>query len=849
MKRLILLITFLLALSFVEAEELKSPDIYFGKKVGSDHILIPYSGIVEYLEYLDRQSSRITITDQGNSTLGNKIKLIIISSPKNLSSLNSLSALNKKLSCTENPNNTVSSSDLDKAKVFLFLTANLHSPEIASSQMVMILAHDLATTNDPYWLDVLDKIVLMIIPSANPDGNILVSQWYQRYLGTPFEDSKVPYLYHHYAGHDNNRDFFMLNLKESQIINEIISKTFFPQIFLDLHEMDSSGPRMFISPGTDPIHPSLSPLLMRELELASSFMALRLQERGKPGVGSRFLYDSYWPAGCNNTVLFKNVVGLLLECATTKMASPVYIKPDKLKGRGKGLPDHMKRTNYPDPWQGGWWRFNDIMEYQIIAVRSLLEFCALNKDTILSNYFLQCANNIKDGNNLTPFAFAIPLDQWDISEALSFIDKMLKHGVQVYKLKSSCVLDSRFYPGGTWIIPLNQPYRRFLLAMLEPQSYPEIRYSPEAEIVSPYDLAAWTVPIMMGLRCEEIRTPVKPDLIEKISQVSLPFVNQQSKGNVYVFSGRLNQSWLIVNRLLKKGKEVFRIIQDGDLKKGDFVLYSSEISEDEIQTLVSGTAVPIVRCQLDSKPSVKKISIAKIGIYQSYYPISDEGWIRWTLDKFEYPFTILHNEDFQSPSRLGELDTIIFPDLKRSYIIDGSFNRASNYPPDFRGGIGTNGIKNLICFVEEGGQAILIESASELGMLDFRLPLKSAISELNKDDFFCPGSLLKIRIDSSNYLGWGMPEVGSVMFDNGLAFKVSTPQVPWIKQEFVAEFTNEGDHLLSGYLKGSNYLNNTKLIISYHYKKGKVIAYGTRIHFRGWTTGAFKLILNALYAM
>lgn len=94
-----------------------------------------------------------------------------------------------------------------------------------------------------------------------------------------------------------------------------------------------------------------------------------------------------------------------------------------------------------------------------------------------------------------------------------------------------------------------------------------------------------------------------------------------------------------------------------------------------------------------------------------------------------------------------------------------------------------------------------------------------------------------------------MPEFGSIMFDNGFAFKVSTPQVPWIKQEFVAEFTNEGDRLLSGYLKGSNYLNNTKLIISYKYKKGKVIAYGTRIHFRGWTTGAFKLVLNALYSM
>lgn len=852
MKKLFQFLTILLALVSVQAEELKSPEIYFGQKIGFDKVLVSYSGIIEYFEYLDHYSARIKITDQGASTLGNRIKLIFVSTEDNLAKLNSHLALNKQLASiadSKSLSDRVFSAGLDEARLFLLITANLHSTEIASSQMVMILAHNLATTNDPFWLDILDKVVLMIVPSANPDGNISVTQWYHKYLGTEFEESRVPFLFHHYAGHDNNRDFFMLNLKESKIINSIICQKYFPQVFLDLHEMDSSGPRMFLPPSTDPLHPYLSPLLMRELELAGSFIALRLQEKGKSGIGNRFLFDSYWPAGCSNTALFKNIIGLLIECASTRLASPIYVTPDGLRGRGKGLPDHKKRVNYPDPWLGGWWKFNNIIEYQTIAVQSLLEFCARNKKTILINYLLEASENIQNGKRIPPFAFAIPQDQWDLSEAAAFIDKMIDHGVRVYKLKRPVTLDTRLYPEDTWIIPLDQPYRTFILAMLKPQSYPEIRYDAGTEIISPYDVAASTIPIMMGVQCEEIKTPVHPEVLKRISRATLSVTSQLGKGNAYLLSGRLNQSWMVVNRLLKQGREVFRITHDGHFKQGDFIVPAAAITQGDISTATLGTAVPVVSVKLTSGDSVNRIALNRIGIYQSYYPISDEGWMRWLLDKFEFPFTVLHNSDFRSLSRLKELDIIIFPDLRRSYIVDGSFSRASRYPPEFRGGIGADGVKNLINFVEEGGHVILTESSSELAMQDFKLPLENVISGLNKEVFFCPGSLLKIEINGSSCLSWGMPELASIMFHSGLAFKVLQPKVPWIQQEIVAGFGAEENHLLSGYLKGPEHLNDTKLIISYKYKKGKVIIYGTRVHYRGWTSGAFKLLLNALYSM
>jgi len=852
MKKVFRFLTTLLALTFVQAEELKSPEIYFGQQIGSDKVLIPYSEIVEYFNYLDLYSARIKVTDQGASTLGNRIKLIFVSSEDNLAKLDSHLALNKQISNIADGKALSDASflaELDEAKVFLLVTANLHSAEIASSQMVMILAHNLATTNDPLWLDILDKVILMIVPSVNPDGNISVTQWYQKYLGTEFEESRVPFLYHHYAGHDNNRDFFMLNLKESKIINSIICQKYLPQVYLDLHEMDSSGPRMFIPPATDPLHPCLSPLLMRELELAGSFIALRLQEKGKSGIGNRFLFDSYWPAGCSNTVLFKNIIGLLIECASTRLASPIYIAPDDLRGRGKGLPDHKKRVNYPDPWSGGWWKFNDIIEYQTIAVQSLLEFCAQNKKTILLNYLLENSENIQNGKKVPPFAFAIPQDQWDLSEAAAFVDKMIDHGIRVYKLKKPVTLESRLYPEDTWIIPLDQPYRPFILAMLKPQSYPEIRDDASKEIIGPYDVAASTIPIMMGVRCEEIGTPVHPEVLEKISSATLPPTGQLGNGNAYLLSGRLNQSWLVANRLLKQGREVFRITHDGHFKQGDFIVPTTAISRSDIRAAILGTAVPVVSAKLTSEDPVKRIKLNRIGIYQSYYPVSDEGWMRWLLDKFGFPFTVLHNSDFRSASRLEEFDTIIIPDLRRSYIVDGSFSRASRYPPEFRGGIGADGVRNLIKFVEEGGEVILMESSSELAMQDFKLPLENVISGLNKEVFFCPGSLLKIEIDNSSCLSWGMPEVASVMFQSGLAFRVSQPKVPWIQQEIVAGFGAEGNHLLSGYLKGPEHLNGSKLILSYKYKEGKVIIYGTRVNYRGWTSGTFKLLLNALYSM
>jgi hypothetical protein len=321
MKKLIFTMVFFIFIHGLFAQS--SPDEFFGVKVGSDRTLIKYPEIIRYFKYLDSQSERIKLSDEGQSTMGNSLYLAFISSPTNIGQLQDLCEINKKLA---NPD-TISSSEanelIKKAKTFVLLTCAIHATEIASTQMSMILAHKLASDQDPVINAYLEDVVLLLMPSINPDGNILVTDWYDKYINTEYEGSWMPYLYHYYAGHDNNRDFYMLNLKETRVVNAVLHHRYFPQIYLDMHQMQATGPRMFVPPFKDPLNQNLDPVLINETNIIGSFMALRLQEKNKKGVGSAFAFDAYWPGGSKNTAWYKNVVGILTEMASANVASPI----------------------------------------------------------------------------------------------------------------------------------------------------------------------------------------------------------------------------------------------------------------------------------------------------------------------------------------------------------------------------------------------------------------------------------------------------------------------------------------------------------------------------------------------
>lgn len=831
----------------------KSPDEFFGLKVGADRTLVKYPDIIKYFKYIADESHRVKLMEEGQSTLGNTMYLAFISSEKNITHLQELIEINKKLANPDTVSKEEAEQLIKKGKVFVLVTCAIHATEIASTQMAMLFAHQLAVTNDPHIDEYLDNAVILLMPSINPDGNIMETDWYNKYLGTEYEGCRMPYLYHHYAGHDNNRDFYMLNLKESRIVNAVLHHKYFPHVFLDMHQMGSTGPRMFVPPFKDPLNQNLEPLLMRETNIIGSFMALKLQENNKKGVASSYAFDAYWPGGTKNTAWFKNVVGVLTELSSVRLASPIYIEPNELQVSSKGLPEYKAQVNFPDPWRGGWWRLKDIIDYEMIAVNALLEIAAKNRQSFLSNFYKLGAANVEKGNKEPPFGYVIPQDQWDLPAAYTFLQKMAENGVRLYQLEADAQLGNRIFNKGAFVIPMDQPYRSFIKTMMEHQHYPEIKHSVNGPIIEPYDASGWTLPLQVGVKTIELEKPLNGLKLTRIENLTYPKETIKGEGNYYCIPASFNRSAIVVNRLLKKGIKVSRYTYNvsSAANTGDFLVKVPDVKEG-MEILLKGTGVSIKKLNLNEPNHIKEILPFRIAIYQSYRASMDEGWTRWVLDHFEFSYKVLHNKDFKDKHFSKKYDVIIFPDMERDTIVKGSVSGrwayyASSMPPEYKGGIGEKGVEILKKFVKEGGTIVLLDSAAELGIKDFSLPFYNIMKDVKRDTFYCPGAFLRLKVDNTDPIGWGMEEDSFIFFRRSPAFRTRVPILKSINRKVVAGFNSTGDHLLSGYLKGGKLLDRAAMIVRFDYHKGNVIALGGRVQNRAQTYGTFKFLFNSLY--
>src|SRR5438067_13897760 len=365
MRRLLPLALFLFASSALAA--LQSPSEQLGFQVGADRKLADYRQIVSYFRALDAASPRVTIETLGKTTLGEEMVMAVISSEENMRNLDRIKEISRKLADPRGLSDAQIDSLVADGKPVVLVTCNIHSNEIASSQMAMEWAYDLARANDPETKRRLSNVVLLLVPSLNPDGQIMITDYYRKYLGTRYEGGRLPWLYHHYVGHDNNRDWYMLTQVETQELNRAVYQEWFPQVWVDEHQMGTDGPRMFIPPFADPLDPTVNPLIWREANLIGTNMAFRLEQQYKSGLIYGYSFDAYWLGGTRNTGWWKNVTGLLLETASARIASPIVIDPSELHGGSKGLVEYKATVNHPHPWVGGTWRMRDIMDYARMA--------------------------------------------------------------------------------------------------------------------------------------------------------------------------------------------------------------------------------------------------------------------------------------------------------------------------------------------------------------------------------------------------------------------------------------------------------------------------------------------------
>ncbi|MFQ5701853.1 MAG: M14 metallopeptidase family protein, partial [Acidobacteriota bacterium] len=637
--------------------EIPSPDEFLGHEVGADRYLAPYDQVLAYMRALAEASPRVAVEVAGRSTLGREMVIVVLTSETNQRSLPRYREIARRLAHPEGLGEETARALIDEGKTIALITCTIHSTEVGSTQMAMEFAHKVATTRDPRMLRWLDDVILLLMPSINPDGQAMVIDWYNKHLGTQYEGGRMPWLYHHYVGHDDNRDFYMLTQKETQVVNDVLYHRWFPQVFLDEHQMGSTGPRMFVPPQTDPVAPEIDSMILRFADLLGTGMGLRLEEAGKQGVGRDMIYDSYWPGGTRNTAWWKNIVGLLTEVASARIATPIYIEPGELKGGRKGFPDYVRRANYLTPWTGGWWRLRDIIDYELIATQALLEGCSRYREDLLANVHRLAQQEIRRGRTEPPYAFVIPPGQHDPVAAALMVDLLLRHGIRVERSDALLALGDpnstrSIVPSGSYVVRTSQPYRPFVLTMLQPQRYPEVLDAVGGKVIPPYDVTSWSLPVAMGVDVMRVDEPLDPSAhLHAITSPAWPGGAVEPSRQGYLAAHSADSSFIAANRLLGLGKQVYWLEQPpADAAIGDLYIPADQVTAGELETLSSELHLPIRPLARRPAGRAFRLHPVRVGLYKPWLASIDEGWTRWLLERYEFPLVSLTNKQLRSGS-------------------------------------------------------------------------------------------------------------------------------------------------------------------------------------------------------
>ena len=446
-----LLVGLLLAPAQARTQQIPSPEEFFGHPMGADRQLVGWDRLVSYYDTLDVLSDRLRVERVGESTLGNPFLVIYGSSPENLADLDRLKAYNALLQDPRGQPQAAIDEAIANGKVVFVQGYALHSTEVAASQSAAEIMYLFATRQDDVMEQILDETVSILVPSMNPDGVNIVTDWYDRWVGTEYEGSGPPELYHHYIGHDNNRDAFMQNTVESRYVAEILFREWTPQAFIDHHQMGAYTARIYLPPYAEPIRPDGDPLVWREMDWYGAHMAYKMDEHDLPGAIGAAIYSGWGHFGFHWITPFHNIAGMLTESASARLATPLYVHPDQLGG-SRQLPEYEAQTTFPNPWEGGWWHVRDIVERQIVATFSPLELAAKNRETVLRNAYNKASRQTQRGREGRVKAFVIPADQHDPLTMQKMVNKLLGQGITVERAARDFAHEGRVYGEGSYVV-------------------------------------------------------------------------------------------------------------------------------------------------------------------------------------------------------------------------------------------------------------------------------------------------------------------------------------------------------------------------------------------------------------
>lgn len=848
-------------------QRVPTPEEVLGFKVGADYHLATYEQAVEYFKALEKASSRIKVFEMGKTEMGKPMIYAVITSEENMGKLEHYKEISKRMAKAKGLTDEEAKSLAAEGKAIVLIGAGMHASECAPAQGNIQFAYEMVTSEDAQYRLIRENTILLLY-FPNPDGMTMLAEWYLPNLGTPYEVSGMPWLYNKYVGHDNNRDSYMNNLQETQNITLIVNREWFPVVLYDHHQSAPFPARIWIPPAAEPTNPNLHPLFIRGKSLIGCAMGYIFDREGKPGAISRFSFDFIYPGYEDSFCDYFNVISIMTETAHYRYATPHFYTIGEFP---KSYQDFTVSVFYPSPWQGGWWRLKDGMEYANTASRAVLYTAAVYREMFLYDRYQMGRDTIAKFKKEPPYAWIIPQDQWDLPVAARLLDNLVFSGIEVYKAKESFVSAGITYPAGTWVIPMNQPFSRFVKAIFDEQEYPDLAKYPTLwqgivrpqsfpdAYLPPYDMAGWTLPLQMGVKVSAANAPLEAKL-EILDKVIPPGGKVERKsGYAYLISPRANNSCIAVNRILKKGGQVLRAQDSFGVRgkiypAGTFIVPSGSIPSSAMESLAKELYLDIGATGNVFTVKTYKLKVPRVALYKSWIGNVDEGWTRWLFENYEFPFTSISDTDIRAGDLGKKFDVLVIPSSGTEAIVNG--NRQGTMPPQYVGGITEAGVRNIKEFVEGGGTLVTLRQACMFAVDKLAMPVKDALSGLQQTrreegdtsepaKFACPGSLLRMEFNSKHPLAYGMPAEAPGMFYGSTAFDI-LPSFEAKEPVVVAKYPGE-DLLMSGYLLGEKYLENKAAAVDVPLGKGKVILLGFATQNRAQPHGTFKLLFNSLY--
>ncbi|MGB7353666.1 MAG: M14 metallopeptidase family protein, partial [Acidobacteriaceae bacterium] len=802
--------------------QVPTPASVLGHTPGDDYYLANYEEEIRYFHELAAHSDRIRMITVGQSSEGRDIEVALISSPQNLAKIDDDRTTAVRLATDQGLDDAQARELAHTTPVIVHIDGGLHANEVAGPQHSIALAYKLVSAQNDSEIDtILNNVILMLWPTLNPDGQDMVVSWYRKNLGTRFEVSPMPWLFQDYVGHDNNRDGYMLNMKESQVVAKT-EIAWAPEIFYCQHQTAPFPARIWIPPFSDPISSNISPYVRSWFNVIGTDMTAWLDAHQMPGAISESRFDNWYPGFVDYAGSFRNEISFFTETALYRYATPRFYTVDEFP---KDMQDLRALTMYTTPWQGGWWRLKDAVDYMVAASMSVLDTAARYRETLLYNRYQAARDNIKRYEQGPPFAYVIPSLQADAPEGELLASIMQENGIQIRESETGFRANDRDYPAGSWVILMNQPYSSMAKELFEVQRYPEALFQESNKPVDlPYDVTGWTLPLQMGVRVDAITDPLTPDELSHLKTVQTldgPASEVQGSGASFIVSHQSNAGFRLMNDVLAAGGTV-SFAQDAiktpeGTEKGAIVV--GGVSRANIGDWSKKYGISVLA--MDKAPEhLIAVHKARVGLYRPWDPSIDEGWTRWILEQYEFKPISLYNADMRAGGLRDRVDVVILPDMRKEQLLEGF--RDGIVPGQYAGGLGEDGIDNLRDFVRKGGTLIAFnETAATLVPL-LSLPVSNALDGLKPDKFFCSGALLRVELGGDRPVTWGLPSEPVVMFENGPAFTTK----PGFHGAILARYPNDSNPLESGLLLHPEAIEDKIAALEVPYGEGRIFLYG-----------------------